>query len=252
MKSHRAGLAILPLLAGGCAQLPAVQLVRQDVAQVDRKVDSSRVELRTGLDSVRSRLATIDDSLRNGASTDRLRADLLEAISNLSTDLRQVRNQLEGLDQRLGEVEREMALMRSVRGRGGQVDSARSAALSAVELSFRTASDDFARGRFDLAYRGFQDVLTRDSSGTWSPKAMYQMGECRFAQGNWEESRSLFARVERDWPRDGQVCSALFKLGLSQEKLLQTADRDSSWSRLQSRCPGSNEAMRAKDLLANP
>lgn len=235
-------IACLPLIGGGCAQ---IQLIRDDIAQVDRKVDSARAETR----ALQQPLGRSGD--RSAEEMNRLRADLLTQFQQVSTELQRVQTRLEALEQRLGRVDQEVGAIRAIRKPGGSIDTSKAQALSILEQSLKTANEDFQRGRYDLAYRGYQDVLSRDSSGTFSAKAVFQMAECRFAQGNWDESRTLFQRVVRDWPNaDEQVCPAWFKLGLAHEKLRQIPDRDSAWSRLQGRCPGTNEAQRAGDLLA--
>lgn len=239
MKLRLAILACVPVLGTGCAQ---IQLVRDDIAQVDRKVDSARVETRTLKDD-RSR-----DSTAQSVAV--LRADLLTQLQQISSDIQKLQARLEGLDQRLAKLDQDVGILRGTRKAGGGSDSAKAQTVSVLEQTFKTASDDFQRGRYDLAYRGFQDVLSRDSSGNFSARAIYQMGECRYAQGNWDEARLLFLRVVRDWPTaDQQVCAAWFKMGLASEKLRQIPDRDSSWAKLQNRCPGTNEAQRARDLL---
>ena len=229
----------MPLLGTGCAQ---IQLIRDDIAQVDRKVDSTRAETH---------------ALQKDRSNDRsaeelalLRADLQTQLQQISSDLQRIQSRIEGLDQRMGKVDQEVGVLRASRKAGGGLDTAKVQAVSILDQTLKTATDDFQRGRYDLAYRGFQDVLSRDSSGSFSARAVYQMGECRYAQSNWDEARSLFQRVVRDWPTaDQQVCASWFKIGLASEKLRQMADRDSAWTKLQNRCPGTNEAQRAKDLL---
>jgi TolA-binding protein len=232
-------LACVPLLGTGCAQL---QLIRDDVARVDRKVDSARAETRA-LQKDRSR----DSSAQELAV---LRADLTLQLKQLSADIQKIQSRMGGIDQRLSRIDQEIGILRGTRKPGGGTDSSKSQSMSILEQTIKTASDDFQRGRYDLAYRGFQDVLSRDSSGVLSARAVYQMGECRYAQGNWDEARLLFQRVVRDWPTaDQQVCASWFKMGLASEKLRQIPDRDSAWAKLQNRCPGTNEAQRARDLL---
>lgn len=241
MKTRLFLIACVPLLGTGCAQ---IQLIRDDIAQVDRKVDSARVETR----ELKKPLDQSTD--RSAEELARLRADLQTQMQQISADLQRIQSRIEGLDQRLGKVDDELGGLRASRKAGGGLDTAKAQTVSILDQTFKTATDDFQRGRYDLAYRGFQDVLSRDSSGSFSARAVYQMGECRYAQGNWDDARGLFQRVVRDWPTaDQQVCASWFKLGLANEKLRQMSDRDSAWAKLQNRCPGTNEAQRAKDLL---
>lgn len=243
MKLRHLVLACVPLLGTGCAQ---IQLIRDDVARVDRKVDSARSETRA-IQKDRTRDSSAQQLAKELAV---LRADLTLQLKQMSTDIQKAQSRIEGIDQRLARLDQEIGILRGTRKPGGGTDTSKSQSMSILEQTIKTASDDFQRGRYDLAYRGFQDVLSRDSSGVFSARAVYQMGECRYAQGNWDEARLLFQRVVRDWPNaDQQVCASWFKMGLASEKLRQIPDRDSAWAKLQNRCPGTNEAQRARDLL---
>lgn len=229
-----------------------MKVVRDDVAALSVKTDTSLVrDQRAGvkLDSLRLELRGVADQMsavRNtqGKEIDQLRADILGALSQLSEDNRKLQAQIEVLQQRVNDFEGQIQLARAV----PKGDTAKAAAVSGLEKLFRTASEDFQKGRYDLAYKGFQDVLGRDSTKVFAPKALYQMAETRYAQRNWEESRTLYKRLTRDFTKDPLVCPAWFKIGLSWQQQGKLVDRDSAWSWLERRCPGSNEAQRSRDL----
>jgi TolA-binding protein len=251
-RSSKLGLCLLPLLAAGCADLPAIKVVRDDVAAVSVKTDTIGARdqrLTVQVDSLRLQVAGVSDQMgtvRNtqGKEVDQLRADILGAISQLSEDNKKLQAQIDVLQQRVDDFEGQVQLARAA----PKGDSAKVAAVSGVEKLFRTAGEDFQKGRYDLAYKGFQDVLAKDSTKVFAPKALYQMAETRYAQRNWEESRTLYKRLTRDYAKDPLVCPAWFKIGLSWQQQGKLVDRDSSWSWLERRCPGSNEAQRARDL----
>jgi TolA-binding protein len=162
--------------------------------------------------------------------------------------MQKIESQLENNQLRMGELDRQIGGLKT-RPAGKGADTSRSGSGgSPLETALQTAQDDFSHGRVDLAYRGFSDVASHDSSGTLAPQAILRMGECRFAQSNWDEARTLYQRVLKEYPKDPARCPALFKLGLTYEQQGSTTDRDASWNRLQTTCPGSNEAQRAKDL----
>jgi len=229
-----------------------VKVIRDDVRAVSVKTDTldarnQRVDVR--LDSLRREVKGVSEQMgtvRNtqGKEIDQLRADIMGALSQLSEDNRKLQAQIEVLQQRINEFDGQVQLARAV----PKGDTAKAAAVSGLEKLFRTAGEDFQKGRYDLAYKGFQDVLTRDSTKVFAPKALYQMAETRYAQRNWEESRTLYKRLTRDFTKDPLVCPAWFKIGLSWQQQGKLVDRDSSWSWLERRCPGSNEAQRARDL----
>ena len=219
-----------------------VQANRGETALATRKIDSARAEIQ----AVNQRLS--DVGLKSGDEVSRTRADLQLAIAQLTAEMQKIESQLENNQLRMGELDRQIGGLRS-RPTGKATDTTKSGSgASPLEAALQAAQDDFSHGRFDLAYRGFSDVASHDSSGTLAPQAILRMGECRFAQSNWDEARTLYQRVAREYPKDPARCAALFKLGLTYERQGSTTDRDDSWSKLQKACPGSNEAQRAKDL----
>jgi TolA-binding protein len=241
--------ATFPLLGGGCAQIDLlhaeVQAGRGETAQVGRQVDSARSEIR----QVNQKLS--DVGLKSGDEVSRTRADLQLALSQLTAEMQKIEAQLENNQLRIAELDRQIGQLRSrgaaKAGSASSSDTARIAS-SPLEAALQTAQDDFSHGRYDLAYRGFSDVAGHDSSGTLAPQALLRMADCRYAQSNWDEARTLYQKVSREYPKDPARCPALFKVGLIHERQGNTSDRDDAWSRLQKACPGSNEAQRAKDL----
>jgi len=219
-----------------------VQANRGETALASRKIDSARAEIQ----AVNQRLS--DVGVKSGDEVSRTRADLQLAIAQLTTEMQKIESQLENNQMRMGELDRSISGLRSRPAGKGADTNSRASGASPLETAFQTAQDDFSHGRFDLAYRGYSDVASHDSSGTLAPQAILRMGECRFAQSNWDEARTLYQRVAREYPKDAARCAALFKLGLTYDRQGSTPDRDDSWARLQKACPGSNEAQRAKDL----
>lgn len=212
---------------------------RGETAELGRKLDTARSEIKT----VNSRLA--DMGVKSGDEVSRTRADLQTSIAQLAAEMQKITAQLENTQLRLTELDRQLGQMRT---RPTGKDSAKAGPSNALEAAMSNAQEDFSRGRFDLAYRSYADVASRDSSGALKPLAYYKMGECRFAQSNWDEARTLYFKVIREFPKDPTRCPAMFKLGLVYERENSTKDRDESWNKLQKSCPGSNEAQRAKEL----
>ena len=223
-----------------------VQANRGETALATRKIDSARTEIR----AVNQRLS--DVGLKSGDEVSRTRADLQLAIAQLTAEMQKIEAQLENNQLRMVELDRQIGGLKSrPAGKPSDTSSRSGSGASTLESTLQTAQDDFSHGRYDLAYRGFSDVASHDSSGTLAPQAILRMGECRFAQSNWDEARTLYQRVAREYPKDPSRCAALFKLGLTYERQGSTTDRDDSWNKLQKACPGSNESQRAKDLQAN-
>ncbi|MBK8801079.1 MAG: tetratricopeptide repeat protein [Fibrobacteres bacterium] len=239
----------LPFLGAGCAQMDLihaeVRANRGETAETARKVDSARADLV----HVNAKLAEM--GVKSGDEVSRTRADLQTAIAQMTSEMQKITAQLENTQLRLTDLDRQLGTLRA-RPSNGKSDtgSKANAGANVLETAIATAQEDFSRGRFDLAYRGFSEIVARDSSGSLKPMALYKMGECRFAQSNWDEARTLYLKVVREFPKDPARCPAWFKLGLVYSNGKAPKDRDEAWAKLQKSCPGSNEAQRAKDLLA--
>ena len=246
-------MAILPLLAGGCAQFDLlhaeIQAARGEIAVVNRKIDSTRSDVQ----AVNQRLSQV--GLKSGDEVSRTRADLQISISQLMAEMQKIQGQLEANQMRMTEIDRQLGLLKQrTPAKSGNGDTAKASAaangVGQLESALQTAEEDFSRGRYDLAFRSFQEVASKDSSGNIAPLALFKMGECRFAQSNWDEARTHYKKLLRDYSKDAQRCAALFKMGLTYERQGGLADRDAAWSQLQKSCPGSNEAQRAKEQQA--
>lgn len=214
---------------------------------VGRKVDSTRTEVQ----AVNQRLSQV--GLKSGDEVSRTRADLQVSIAQLTAEMQKIQAQLEANQFRMTEIDRHLGQIkqqRPVAKAPGDTSKATTYSSNPLEASLQTAQEDFSRGRYDLAFRGFSDVANHDSSGTLAPQALFKMGECRFAQSNWDEARTLYQKLLRDYSKDPQRCAAFFKLGLAYERQGGLAERDEAWGKLQKSCPGSNEAQRAKEQQA--
>lgn len=241
-------MAVLPLFAGGCAQLDMIhaeiRAARGEIAVVNRKVDSTRADVQ----AVNQRLSQV--GLKSGDEVSRTRADLQISISQLMAEMQKIQGQLEANQMRMTEIDRQLGLFKQrtpQKSSNGDTSKVSNSGISQLESSLQTAQEDFSRGRYDLAFRGFAEVATKDSSGNIAPLALFKMGECRFAQSNWDEAGTHYKKLLRDYPKDAQRCAALFKLGLTYERQGGLSERDATWGQLQKSCPGSNEAQRAKE-----
>lgn len=234
-------------MAGGCAQFDLlhseIQAARSEIAVVNQKVDSTRREVQ----SVNQRLSQI--GLKSGDEVSRTRADLQISIGQLAAEMQKIQAQLDANQMRMTEIDRHLGQFKQrPSSKSAPGDTARQESfVNPLETSLQTAQEDFTRGRYDLAFRGFSDVVARDSSGTLAPLALFRMGECRFAQSNWDEALAYYKKLLNSYPKDSQRCAAMFKIGLSYERQGNLPERDDTWSRLQKACPGSNEAQRAKE-----
>jgi len=82
-----------------------------------------------------------------------------------------------------------------------------------------------------------------------SDNAQYGVGECFFAQSRFDSAAVEYARVEAGWPQGDRVPAALYKLGLSRERMGQTESAKKTFEDLVKRFPNSGEAQLARERL---
>ncbi|MEK7331301.1 MAG: tol-pal system protein YbgF, partial [Candidatus Eisenbacteria bacterium] len=111
------------------------------------------------------------------------------------------------------------------------------------------AASDLTQGRYALALQGFRDFVRRFPSAELSDNAQYGVGECFFAQSQFDSAAVEYARVEEGWAQGDKVPAALYKLALSRERLGQKDAAKKTFEDLVKRFPNSGEAQLARERL---
>lgn len=234
--------------------------------------------LRSGLDSLRAQVdtMTVRDSVTAAVLAD-IRADLgaqhdliLSATARQATTQRDLADLMSRLDGRLEEVTSRF-LRTSERSSGGLprlpitpvnpsdpgTTSAppggsiapQAAAQPSPSQLFDLATRDLTEGRYPLALQGYRDFLRRYPDTELADNAQYGIGECFFAQAAFDSAASEYAKVDAGWPKGDRAPAALYKLGLSQERLGRSAEAKKTFEDLVRRFPSSSEAGLARDRI---
>ena len=114
---------------------------------------------------------------------------------------------------------------------------------------YDAATQDLTQGRYALALGGYRDFLRRFPSVDLSDDAQYGVGECFFAQAAFDSAAIEYAVVPARWPDGNRVPPALYKLGLSQERLGRADDSKKTLQDLIRRFPRSAEAQLARERV---
>jgi tol-pal system protein YbgF len=210
--------------------------------------------LRSGLDSLRTVVDTMKtrDSVTYVALVDLKRqvADqreiLLSTRASTGTTSQQVNDQMSRLEGRLDEV---LGRFTQVTQRIPPPSVAPAATQGDPNQLYDQANQDLTQGRYALALQGFRDFVRRYPSGELADNAQYGVGESFFAQSRFDSAAVEYARVESGWPSGDRVPAALYKLGLSREKLGQDDAAKKTFEDLVKRFPNSGEAQLARERL---
>jgi len=208
--------------------------------------------IRSGLDSLRTVVDTmkVRDSVAYGVLKDTRRevADqrdiLLSTRASTGTTTQELFEQMGRLEGKLDEV----------MGRFQQISQRVPPPASAPVQGdpnqlYDQASQDLTQGRYGLALQGFRDFVRRFPAAELADNAQYGVGECFFAQSQFDSAATAYAQVEGTWPKGDRVPAALYKLALSRERLGKKDDAKKVFEDLVKRFPNSGEAQLARERL---
>jgi tol-pal system protein YbgF len=108
---------------------------------------------------------------------------------------------------------------------------------------------DLTRGNYSLAVLGFREYLRRNPASDLSDNAQYWVGECFYAQRDFNQAIVEFTKVAEQYPRGDKVPAALLKIGYSYLQLDDRAAARRYLNQVIDQFPQSDEAGLAKNKL---
>jgi tol-pal system protein YbgF len=114
---------------------------------------------------------------------------------------------------------------------------------------YEQAAQDLTQGRYPLALQEFREYVRRFPAMDLADNAQYGVGECFFAQSQFDSAAIEYRKLEQLFPQGDKVPAALWKLALCQEKQKETAAARKTMEELVKRFPLSGEAQLARDRL---
>lgn len=206
--------------------------------------------LRSGLDSLRTVVdtMTVRDSVTYLVLRDTRRElaeqrdILLSTRATSGSTTQELFDQMTRLNGKLDEV----------MGRFQQISARAAPATPAgneMNQVYDQASQDLTQGRYAMALQGFRGFLQKFPTSELADNAQYGVGECFFAQAQFDSARTEYAKVEAVYPSGDKVPAALYKLALSQERLGDVNGYRKTLGDLVKRFPNAGEAQLARERL---
>lgn len=209
--------------------------------------------IRSGLDSLRTVVDTL--TVRDAAAYAVLRDTrrevgdqrdiLLSTRASSGTTTQELFEQMGRLESRLEEV---MGRFQQISQRVPPPAAATPAQGDPNQL-YDQSTQDLTQGRYALALQGYRDFVRRHPTTELADNAQYGVGECFFAQSQFDSAAVEYARVEAGWAQGDRVPAALYKLALSRERLGRADAAKQSFEDLLKRFPNSGEAQLARERL---
>jgi tol-pal system protein YbgF len=267
-------LAPLGLAATGCVTTQDIQGLGAQISDVQRQVLQMQKQAPS-----KQEVASIETSVgRQMESLLKTEADMLVKLQELSAQIDELQAKLEDSNYRLGQLSQQIASanqeIRSMRPvapppapaldpsdapPGSNLPPASSPSSGTVtsdpQTLYNAAYNDYLKGNYDLAVRGFQEYLSTFPATDLADNATYWIGECYYRQKRYRPAIERYDAVLNRYPRSDKIASALLKKGYAH---LELGERSQGVLQLQSvirQYSTSDEAnlarQRMKDLGGN-
>lgn len=212
--------------------------------------------LRSGLDSLRTVVDTLN--LRNELAfkvvqeTRQELSDqrdiLLRTNANTGSTKNEMSDQMQRLEGKLDEV---MGRFNQIAQRANTPPVGTTTAPAGPDPNqlYDQSAQDLTQGRYSMALTGFRDFVQRYPSVDLTDNARYGIGECFFAQSQFDSAAVAYAQVDSLHPTGDKVPAALYKLALCEEKLGHASAARKRLDDLVKRFPLSGEAQLARERL---
>jgi TolA-binding protein len=240
------------ILLSGCSQMTVLRT--QELRKVEAQVGDARKE-------IADLQKAIDDlNLKQGGSTNRMRADLTSLLTDLQTQIGRLHSEIDETQHRLTQLnqkldkldQRKVIVTSDTASRAGSKAPVQSVkVIPGLDLDhlFNQAREDYIRGKYDLAYQGFKSLYEKDDAGGYKELSLFWMGECLMKAERPDRALEMYQRVTKEFPSGTQGCAARLKVGLIHDQKQDVNRRNEAWNQLIAVCPQSNEAERARELM---
>jgi tol-pal system protein YbgF len=242
-----ASLLLSALATPGC-YTTQMQSLKSGLDSLRTQVDQMNVR-----DSVAAR--TLDETMRELAGQRDVLHSTRATSSSTAREIEETLGRLEGkLDDIMARfrIASERAPARPTDpapGNPSNPGGASSGGVNPTQL-YDQATQDLTQGRYSMALNTYREYLRRFPDTDLADNAQYGVGECFFAQSQFDSALVEYSRVGERWGSGDRAPAALYKLGLCQERLGRTADAKATFEDLVKRFPQSGEAQLARDRIS--
>ena len=120
---------------------------------------------------------------------------------------------------------------------------------SGERAAYDTAFNAMKAGQYAESARLFQAFVETYPNGTYTPNALYWLGESYYVTQNYQMAQVQFQALLDRYPTHDKAPGAMLKVGLSQIGLKQVEAAERTLAEVATRYPGSDAARTAADRL---
>jgi TolA-binding protein len=273
VKSFGAPLAVVAILSGAVSPAHAANKEHMQLMADLRMLQEQAQLLQNLIGTVTDALKAVNTRLDQQAETDRKAfADQKLVITNLSNDVRVVREKLDDNNVRLGSLTQEVDSLRqsmqqlserptvtsepdpAAAGSAPAAGSPPAAAppmalLNSPQKLWDSALGDYYAGQYDLAVLGFTDYVKSFPKSEMADDAQVQICAAYLQDGKNDKAVEACDLAIRSYPNGDKIPDAYWRKGLAQQNLKDLAGARASWEQLLKTYPESDAGRLAKQRL---
>jgi len=178
---------------------------------------------------------------------------------DVQNDLYNIQQQLVQLAELTGQSQRRISELRSQLERRGEEIAQASAAVPgdtaapaanapSADQMYETSLGQLRLGSAGTARTGFRELMRAYPSSDKIPDALYYIGQS-FETENADSALAYYEQVAREHAQSPRSASALYHIGLIQERANRSREAREAYQRVVSSYPNSDEAALARDRL---
>lgn len=228
-------LALLSLLASGCATKGDLRDVQTDLRSVTGRLDLLLEQIerqnRMSLDTLSQQRNQIVDF--QGTVTSRLR-EILDELSRIQSLAGANANAITQIENQLAEIRYAMRTGSAI-GRGGTAGAGGEEAepggppgggdSGPAQDIYESSQRQFNMGNWSAARSGFQMLVDQYSNTEYGPLARYRLGQIAVEQERYQEAISYYQELREFHPSSPEAPRALFGIGVVYLDHLDDEDR---------------------------
>lgn len=219
----------------GCANVAVLRV--QEIKAMEAHMDTLFHEVKSLQQKVLDNEKKQDEMLRLIRADQQLHfAEIERRVTALADNLSESYDRLSDIDEKTREIKKRWEDR-------ARVDSMSQANVSSeMENLFKIAYNDFLAGRYDIAFNGFNDLISQFPESKKAEEAFYWIAECKYVQKKLSEAEAGYKEYIKKYKNGEKICVALYKLGLVYEKMKKRKASRIVWKKLSDQCPDSDEA----------
>jgi tol-pal system protein YbgF len=256
-------LFLAPLAPPAGAANREHQLMMAEIRMLQEQSQQLQLMIATLADSVKQVATKLDDQ---SALSRKAFADQKVLVDNVADGVRILREKVDETNVRISSLTQEMEALRlSIPAfppagttppvEGTPAEGMPTAPSSPTSLGatpqqiFQEAFADYTAGQWDLAISGFQHYLKSFPKLPDADDAQQYIGESHYAAGRFQEAVKAYNDVIVNHPTTNSVPQAMYKLGLTYERMGETDRARQILEALRKKYPESDAATFAKQTL---